>query len=196
MTERGAGGPGVGRKIDRDEVLDCAIRLIRAGEPSISRRQIAAMLGAELEAVATMFPRAFVIITEAIERRSRQIQGRFAAVLSAADLTPGQRLDRLQGMILSLYTSDAYVLELQTSLWREGHASHSVVRELKQVCKTLLSSLASVDTDIDLLTNALWGTCQHCSLSSMLIARRRIFDSEQLLIGRLVLLPTSDAWIA
>ena len=196
MTKGGAGGPEVGRKINRDDVLDCAIRLIRAGEQSISQRQIAAMLGAELEAVTTMFPRAFVIITEAIERHSRQVRGRFAAVLSAAELTPSQRLDRVQGMILSLYTSDAYVLELQTSLWREGHASHSVLRELKQVCKTLLSSLASVEADVDLLTSALWGTCQHYSLSSMLIARRRIFDNEQLLIGRLVLLPTSDAPIA
>ena len=186
---RRPGRPKVGdQQVGRERIVDGVIEYIRSGHSDISRREIASYLKITPALLSYYFPRGFSLLTEAVGRQASRWQQRIDELCEQQDLDPSQKMDRLQQLIISMYANDAHIVELQTSLWRDGHMSFCLTAEMKKKMYALFLSVEyrSEIATASFMTSIIWGACEHCVRDHSDDLRPHIFNSQELVSGNLV----------
>lgn len=190
MTEaRRPGRPKIGdQQVGRERIVEGVINYIRAGYSDISRREIACHLKITPALITYYFPKGFSLLTEAVGKQAERWLDRIDALCAHDERSQSQKFDQLQQLIISMYVTDAHIVELQTSLWRAGHVPYSLVAEMKKKASLLLFSSEAPQASAmsSFMTSIIWGACEHCVRDHRDELEPHIFNSEELVSGKLV----------
>ena len=186
---RKQGRPKFGdQQVGRDRIIDGLIEYIRAGYTDISRREIALYLGITPALITYYFPKGYCLLTETVGRQADLWRSKMEQLCAEPSYNAQQRVGLMQQLIIAMYTRDAYIIELQTSLWRAGRMASSVVIDMK---KSMRESIAADTSQFDsgsvsLITSIIWGACEHRVRDHASEQHGYLFESVELVAGKLL----------